>query len=49
MPRTGPVQASEAAIEQRIFALLAARRDGATSCPSEVAFALLPDGGAGAR
>ena len=34
-----------AAIEERIFGLLAARQDGATICPSEVARALVPDGG----
>ena len=34
-----------AAIEDQIFALLAARQDGATLCPSEVARALRPDGG----
>ena len=34
-----------AAIEDQIFTLLAARRDGATLCPSEVARALRPDGG----
>lgn len=34
-----------AAIEDQIFALLAARQDGATICPSEVARALCQDGG----
>lgn len=34
----------DAAIEHRVFALLAARRAGATVCPSEVARALVPRG-----
>lgn len=34
----------DAAIEATIFALLAARREGATICPSEVARALVPEG-----
>lgn len=33
-------------IEHTIFGLLAQRRAGATICPSEVARALAPDGGA---
>ncbi|WP_326539453.1 DUF3253 domain-containing protein [Pseudorhodoferax sp.] len=45
MTRTDPVDATDAAIEQCIFALLATRQDGATVCPSEVARALAPDGG----
>jgi hypothetical protein len=36
---------TDAAIEERIFGLLAARRPGATVCPSDVARALLPEGG----
>jgi hypothetical protein len=36
---------TDAAIEERIFGLLAARRPGATVCPSAVARALQPDGG----
>lgn len=32
-------------IEHKIFDLLAARQPGATICPSEVARALVPDGG----
>ncbi len=35
---------TDAAIEHGIFDLLAARRPGATVCPSEVARALEPDG-----
>lgn len=34
----------DAAIESRLFALLATRRAGATVCPSEVARALAPQG-----
>lgn len=34
---------TNADLEDRIFALLAARRAGATICPSEVARALTPD------
>lgn len=34
---------ADAAIEAMIFALLAARREGATICPSEVARALAPE------
>lgn len=36
---------TDAAIEGCIAALLAARRPGATVCPSEVARTLLPEGG----
>lgn len=35
---------TDAAIERCIFALLAARRPGATVCPSEVARTLEPEG-----
>lgn len=35
---------TEAAIEDKIFDLLASRREGSTICPSEVARALLPEG-----
>ncbi|MEF7613051.1 DUF3253 domain-containing protein [Aquincola sp. MAHUQ-54] len=34
-----------ATIEDKIFELLAARQAGATICPSEVARALVPEGG----
>lgn len=37
---------TDADIEQRIFALLSVRQPGATICPSEVARALVPNGGA---
>ncbi|MBU0748833.1 MAG: DUF3253 domain-containing protein [Gammaproteobacteria bacterium] len=37
---------TDADIEERIFALLSARQPGATICPSEVARALAPRGGA---
>ncbi len=37
-------QATNAAIENKIFGLLATRHEGATICPSEVARALVPDG-----
>lgn len=37
---------TDADIEARIFALLSARQPGATICPSEVARALAPEGGA---
>jgi Protein of unknown function (DUF3253) len=37
-------QLTEAAIEEKIFDLLSARREGATICPSEVARALQADG-----
>ncbi|WP_440108477.1 DUF3253 domain-containing protein [Acidovorax sp. BL-A-41-H1] len=37
---------TDAEIEERIFALLARRQPGATICPSEVARALAPSGGA---
>ena len=36
-------QVTNAAIEEKIFGLLATRHDGATICPSEVARALAPD------
>lgn len=35
---------TDAAVEGRILAMLAARREGATVCPSEVARALVPEG-----
>lgn len=38
--------AQPAAIEEAIFRLLGERREGATICPSEVARALAPGGGA---
>lgn len=37
---------TDADIEERIFALLSTRQPGATLCPSEVARALVPEGGA---
>jgi hypothetical protein len=37
---------TDADIEARIFHLLALRQSGATICPSEVARALAPEGGA---
>ncbi|MBX9832672.1 MAG: DUF3253 domain-containing protein [Burkholderiaceae bacterium] len=37
---------TDADIEDRIFALLSMRQPGATLCPSEVARALVPEGGA---
>ena len=37
---------TDADIEDRIFALLSVRQPGATLCPSEVARALVPEGGA---
>ncbi len=37
---------TDADIEAQIFALLAQRQPGATICPSEVARALAPEGGA---
>ena len=40
------MHAVQAAIEDKIFGLLAARRGGATICPSEVARALATDAGA---
>lgn len=36
---------SDKAIEDKIFGLLAARQEGATICPSEVARALMPHNG----
>ncbi|RYF80982.1 MAG: DUF3253 domain-containing protein [Comamonadaceae bacterium] len=36
---------TDASVEQQIFGLLALRKEGATICPSEVARALMPDGG----
>lgn len=44
MARSEPATPTDAAIESRIRAMLAARRDGATVCPSEVARALAPEG-----
>lgn len=35
---------ADAAVEARIFALLAQRQPGATICPSEVARSLVPEG-----
>ena len=35
----------DAVVEQQIFSLLARRKEGATICPSEVARALVPEGG----
>ncbi len=37
-------QVPNAAIEDKIFGLLARRHEGATICPSEVARSLVPDG-----
>lgn len=38
-------QVTEGMVEAKIFGLLATRRQGATICPSEVARALITDGG----
>lgn len=46
MKRHDAGEVSQPAIEESIFSLLAARRDGATICPSEVARALQPNNGA---
>lgn len=43
-PDSACAPVTDAAIEDSIFALLAARREGTTICPSEVARALRPDG-----
>jgi len=46
LPRSGLGPVTDADIEDHIFALLARRQPGLTICPSEVARALVPGGGA---